>query len=36
MVVSIYAIPTGIQRVDGWSTKPLGFGASHMDCGRFL
>ena len=36
MVVSRYVIPTGIQCVDGLSTGPLGFGASHMACGRFL
>ena len=29
MVVLRYAIPTGISCVDGFSTGPLGFGASH-------
>ena len=28
IVVSRYAIPIGILQVDGWSTGPLGFGAS--------
>ena len=28
-MVSRYAIPTGIPQVDGWSTGPPGFGASH-------
>ena len=27
-VVSRYAIPIGILHIDGWSTRPLGFGAS--------
>ena len=29
-VVSRYAIPIGIPQVDGWSTEPPGFGASHV------
>ena len=28
MVVSRYAIPIGIARIDGLSTGPLGFGVS--------
>ena len=30
MVVSGYAIPTGVPCVDGLSTGPLGFGASQL------
>ena len=30
MVVSRYAIPTGIPRVDGLSTEPPGFEVSHL------
>ena len=29
-VVSRYVIPIGIPQVDGWSTGPPGFGASHV------
>ena len=34
MVVSRYAIPTGIPRVDGLSTGPLSFGVSHCFLGN--
>ena len=29
-VVSRYVIPIGIPQVDGWSTRPPGFGASRL------